>query len=345
MPIKSDNKNIRLAIIGCGAVTERAYIPAIIQLDNVETTLLVDKNLERAKELSEKYNIPNISTDYTEVIKYADSAIICVPHFLHAPITIELLNNGINILVEKPMAITKSECLKMIRASEKSKSVLSVGNMRRFLNSCKFAHWILKNEILGKIESFDFREGNIYNWPVKSDFFFKKDSAGGGVLIDTGAHTLDLLLWWLGDYSSLKYYDDSYGGVESDCELHLEMKSGATGIIELSRTRDLRNTAIIKGKKAVIEIDLRNNKLSLSSPDKLYGFAGEGLSQNLVREDQPFKKLFQIQIQDWIDSIHGKKFPSVTGKQVIKSIELIEKCYLQKQTLEMPWVKPITIEI
>ncbi len=339
------NSNFKLGIIGCGAVTEIGYIPAILESKNLEITLLVDKNIDRAKELSEKYNIPNVSADYSEVVEYADSAIVCVPHFLHAPISIDLLKQGINVLVEKPMATTKSDCLKMIRASKKHKSVLSVGNFRRYLNSHKFAHWIFKNEILGKIECFDFREGNVYGWPVKSDFFFNKDSAGGGVLIDTGAHTLDLLLWWLGDYSSFKYYDDSHGGVEADCMLELKMKSGATGIVELSRTRDLRNTAIITGEQATMEIDLRNNIFKLYSLDQKFGIIGEGLSQNLIEEKQSFRKLFQDQMIDWIQSIGDKSLPSVSGNHVIKSIDLIEKCYMQKQSLELPWINPITANL
>jgi len=58
-------------------------------------------------------------------------------------------------------------------------------------------------------------------WKVASDFMFRKE-AGGGVLADTGAHLLDLLLWWLGDYESVEYCDDAVGGVEADCELSYE---------------------------------------------------------------------------------------------------------------------------
>jgi len=55
-------------------------------------------------------------------------------------------------------------------------------------------------------------EGNVYSWPVASDFFFRKETAGGGVLMDTGVHTFDMLLWFFGEISDLDYRDDAFGG-------------------------------------------------------------------------------------------------------------------------------------
>jgi hypothetical protein len=88
-------------------------------------------------------------------------------------------------------------------------------------------HPLLESGALGKIESFDFREGAVFNWPATTNSFWRRETAGGGVLADQGAHVLDLLLWWLGDFTSLTYVDDSQGGVEADCRLELSMKSGA----------------------------------------------------------------------------------------------------------------------
>lgn len=56
------------------------------------------------------------------------------------------------------------------------------------------------------------------------------------MLNDTGAHTLDSILWWLGNYDSFEYYNDSQGGVDANCKIYLVMKNGAKGTIELSRT-------------------------------------------------------------------------------------------------------------
>src|SRR6266536_3703994 len=101
--------------------------------------------------------------------------------------------------------------------------------------------------------------GFVYNWPVASGFFFSKEQAGGGVLVDTGSHMLDLLLWWLGDVIDVvEYRDDSLGGVEAECWLSLVLQTPTgpvQGNIILSRLRKLRNTARIVGERFTIECD------------------------------------------------------------------------------------------
>jgi predicted dehydrogenase len=137
--------------------------------------------------------------------------------------------------------------------------------MRRHLYTAKLAKSFIERGLLGKIQSFSIAEGGIYNWPVASDFFFKRRTSGGGVLIDTGAHTLDLMLWWLGEVKAFEYFDDQIDadGVEADCLMRIVTTSGADGTLELSRTRNLRNTAVISGELADMEVSLRNNYLAV----------------------------------------------------------------------------------
>jgi predicted dehydrogenase len=227
----------------------------------------------------------------------------------------------------------------MIDAASETGTVLAVGLMRRFLHSTLFASWAAQSGVLGEIESFDFREGNVYNWPVESDFFFRSETAGGGVLFDTGAHTLDLLLWWLGDVEHFTYRDDSYGGVEADCELQLEMVSKAKGIVELSRTRNLRNTAIIRGKRAELEIALRTNEAVIRSLEGGPALSGAGLlSGSQCPIEQVFVDLFPIQIHDWVEAIRTGRLPTVPGTEGRRSVALIEACYSKRQGLELPWI-------
>jgi predicted dehydrogenase len=331
---------VRVAIIGCGAVAER-HLAAAISVAECQLTLLVDRNLDRAKELAAAFGVSAVSADYREAVNRAEAAIVALPHHLHAPVSCELLKAGLHVLVEKPMATSRAECEAMLAAAESGQAVLAVGLMRRFLRSAQFARWLVGQGSLGQIQEFDFREGNVYNWPVKSDFLFRRETAGGGVLFDTGAHTLDLLLWWLGDADHFQYYDDSFGGIEADCELHLSMKSGAKGIVELSRTRDLRNTAILRGERGTLEVHLRNNWAALRSPDSTLGLAGFGLAEGSPEaKEQRFGDLFHPQLEHWLAAIQGRHPPMVPGAEAIRSIALIESCYAQRGHLVLPWVQP-----
>lgn len=332
--------SLSIAIIGCGAVAERGHIPAIINNPNANISVLVDKNLPRAQEIASKFDISNIEDDFSKIMDDVDAAIIALPHFLHAPVSIEFLKNGIHVLIEKPMALNTAECDKMIRAADEGDAILMVGLMRRFLPSHIFIKYAMDKELIGKIKSFDIQEGNVYNWPVASDFFFKKDKAGGGVLMDTGAHTIDSMLWWLGEVKKFQYFDDNFGGVEADCHIDLTMESGANGIVELSRTRNLRNTAIIEGEKGIIEVHLRQNMASIYLKEDDIGLSGNCYSNTTSSLSQyQFTDLFRYQLDNWISAIKREQKPIVTPEEARSSISFIESCYLNRKNIELPWLK------
>jgi predicted dehydrogenase len=335
----SDLGTVRLAIVGCGAVTEKYHLPAASSLSGCEVTVLADKDLGRARRLAEVYGVAGATADYRDVIGKADAAIVALPHHLHAPVSRELLGAGCHVLVEKPMAVSSQECDEMIGVAASRHAVLAVGLMRRFWRSARHAKEVIASGCLGRITSFDFREGNIYNWPVASDFFFRRETAGGGVLFDTGAHTLDLLLWWLGDVDSFEYYDDNYGGVEADCEFRVTMSSDARGVVELSRTRELRNTAIIRGELGEVEVHLRGNELRVSPDCGGKGAAGRRAKRSF-NDNQRFADLFLLQLEDWLAAIRKRAQPAVPGEEGRKSVALIEACYGRRQLLDLPWVRP-----
>lgn len=330
--------SLEIAIIGCGAVSELYHIPVALASDKVRITVLVDRNLKRAEALASRFGIGKVADDYMEIIGQVDAAILALPHHLHAPVAVDLLNHGIHVLVEKPMALSIAECNAMISAAKQSSATLAVGVVRRFLYSHQFAKKLISEDFLGRIESFDVREGSIYTWPVASDFFFRKE-AGGGVLADTGAHTLDTLLWWLGDYESFEYFDDNMGNVEGDCEIHLRMKNRAEGVVELSRTRNLRNTAIIRGEKATLEVQMLGSRVSIRPnglDSRVIGNAVDDQNGKSERR-QSVEDLMRTQLEDWIEAIQNKHRPFVAGEETRKSIALIEACRKNRKALDMPW--------
>ena len=120
----------------------------------------------------------------------------------------------------------------------------------------QFVKRVLDEGLLGAVHGVSMcARGYVYDWPVASDFFFRKEIGRRRGLDRYRAHTLDSILWWLGDVASFEYADDNYGGVEADCVIDLVMESGVRGVVELSRTRALRNTTIIRGERASLEVD------------------------------------------------------------------------------------------
>jgi len=330
---------LRLAIIGCGAMAETVHLPVSASSGQVDVTVLVDKSLARARQLARKYDVPAVADDYREIFSKADAAIVALPHHLHAPVTTELLRQGIHVLVEKPMALKTSDCDDMIETANKTGAVLAVGLIRRFCESSQFVKQVLESGLLGDIISFDLREGVVFQWPVVSDFMFRRET-GGGVLADIGVHALDMLLWWLGGYESVEYYDDAMGGVEADCEIHLRLQNGATGVVELSRTRNLRNTCILYGERGVLEAGTNltgfDPFVCLKAKHGDVVLSGRAMRDGLT--EITLLDVFRRQLDDFVDAIVNHREPLVPGQEGRRSVELIEACYTSRQALKHPWV-------
>jgi predicted dehydrogenase len=294
---------IRLAIIGCGAVTELYHLPVLTGIEQVTVVVLVDKVSQRASELAKRFNIPEVTTNFQDVFGRVDAAIVAVPHYLHAPVAVDLMRHGIHILVEKPMALSTNDCDEMIKTASDSGVILTVGMVCRFYRASQLMKQLIEDGLFGDITSF-----------------------------------LDLLQWWLGDYEKVEYYDDNMGGVEADCEIYLTMKNGAKGVIKLSRTRRLRNTYILKGKREEVEIDCSFNPL-IRLKSQAMDLVLEGQVALKYKRDSSILDAFGRQFEDFLASIINGKEPFVTPESAKKAVKLIEKCKAVRQELNQDWMK------
>jgi len=338
---KPNTSKVRLAVVGCGAVAQIHHVPAIAASGRVEAAVLVDADEKRARDLAQRYGVPEVATDYRELPGQVEGAVVALPNSLHAPVSIELLRRGVHVLVEKPMAMTVAECDAMIEAARAGRAVLAVGLDFRFFESSLFVRDLLRDGLLGEIRRFDLRQGVIPRWPFATDFLLKKEMAGGGVLADFGVHVLDLLLWWLGDLTATGYRDDALGGVESDCEMTLTTASGLAGQVEISRTRNLRNTCVFEGSRARLEVGIWDSdpevRLSIAGSEVALAGHARRAAEKGLNSGLNFLDTFIRQIDDFARAIRGRGVPFVPGSEGRRSLALIESCYAQHRFLELPW--------
>jgi len=326
---------IRVGIIGGGAAAEGIHLPALARTAGIELAAIVDPVKARTDQLSRSFGVRAGFTDYREAIPHIDAAVLGVPHQLHAPIAVDLLEAGVHVLVEKPMALTTAECDAMLAAAERSGAMLAVGLLRRFAPTLRWTKETLSSGLLGPIKSFDIREGLIFRWPVKSAAMFSP--ACGGVTADIGAHILDLVLWWFGDCARINYWDDAAGGVEADAVIELEMASGVTGRIELSRTRDLRNSCIIRGERGTLEVGTKTDSTIHLTP--AHGQATLAGRATTPAQQPPgnLADLFAWQMADFLRAVTTGTAPAVPGLEARRSVALIESCYRRRQALAFPF--------
>lgn len=332
--------DVSLAIVGCGAIAEQAHVPAAMGVAGLRVSALVDRDAARADAVRARCGAVVVLKSCDELRAHADAALLALPPALHAPVAIDLLKQGIHVLVEKPMAPTLPECDRMIEAARQSGAVLAVGLVRRFQWAYRWVKALLGGDLLGPIERVDVSEGGVFDWPVTSAFFLNRDAAGGGVLADAGVHALDALLWWFGDAESVSYRDDAFGGVEADCELDLTFAGGVAAHVELSRTRAMRNTIRIRGERGCAQIAAYTNDVSLTLFDETHvEQTGWALGGMLARPEAAGRQdIFADQIADFAAAIRERREPAVTGAEGRRSVALVHRCYAAREPLRHPWV-------
>jgi predicted dehydrogenase len=108
MPASENSRSMStpcIALIGCGAVAETLYVPALRKRPKLlRSLILVDPDLARARALREKLGALGAAGDYREVLPRISGALVLTPHHLHYPITMDLLRHRVTVLSEKPLA-------------------------------------------------------------------------------------------------------------------------------------------------------------------------------------------------------------------------------------------------
>lgn len=331
---------MRIAIIGCGAISELYYVPAIHALQSlypVEVSALVDPSTERLEVLGSAFPSAQRLTNLQSLQgEDCDGAILASPSRFHAAQAKELIGRGIPALIEKPLAHSEAEALEIAEATEAGDTLAAVGMFRRFW---PFARWVreaIAYDSFGHLQSIDWREGGPFDWPAATTAFFEPEKAGGGILLDIGSHVLDLLIWWLEDPASLAYGDDNEGGLESNCLVQLEWPSGTTAQVRLSRDWPTGNEVCLAFENAEVRWSpgdvnhLRIRPAGISS--WLHGELQQEEAGTFSAVDN-YHQSFTRQLESFILALDNKRTVEVTPRDALRSMRLISQCYAERQPL------------
>lgn len=339
----------RLAIIGCGAVAGERHLPALANL-GWRPTVLVGPCMERASALARLHKVKRVVRDVSNLAQgEVEAALVATNAALHAHVALPLLERGVHLFVEKPLATSIEDARAMVEAAAAISPpvVLAVGHVRRFLFVNRWVKMLIKRGVLGDIENVDVREGECFHMRPSgnpratagtcqfSPAFWDRKTSGGGVLLDIGSHAIDTITWWLGEGNVTDYRDDSLGGVESDALLKMAFQCGAAGTVELSRTRTLRNTTIITGNRGRVEVALHRNEIVGVSPDDLVLWELDGRNGSAMPKESLYNDVFRQEIDDWLSAIRCAGVPFVDGASVVSGIDVINQCYRMRP----PWTE------
>ena len=255
-------KKIKFAIVGCGSIGKR-HIAVLDAEPEAEIVAICDTDEKKCKELSLLYGGLKYFTSYSQLLSEVEADIINVvtPHSLHAPMTIEALNKGFNVLVEKPMALTMSDCHAMNEAAKLNNKKLWVVKQNRHNVPVKLAKDAIDKGMLGKVfmVKCDILWNRYQGYYDESPWRGKKNEEGGA-LFTQASHFIDLLVWWCGDVKEVKAFMETQNHnieTEDSGNAILKFTSGAMGSINWTTcvyNKNYEGSITIIGEHGTIKI-------------------------------------------------------------------------------------------
>ncbi|MCU1382487.1 MAG: NAD-dependent epimerase/dehydratase [Acidobacteria bacterium] len=347
--MSQQHKPVRIAVVGCGAVTQSFHLPVLAGHAGVSIAALVDPDVARARRLAALYHAPTVLPSAEELDgTVADAALIATPAFLHAPGSIALMNRGLHVLVEKPMALTLADGERMVTTARDRGVILTVGLFRRLLPAIRLFRAALDAGQIGDLLNVTAEVGDAYTWNLTTLAGMRRQEAGGGMLVDMGSHVLDLLLYICDATPALVEYTDNAGsGIETDCTIELGLSRRGVFVpahVELSRTRKLTNAIRVEGTRGTLEWKFGERaRVLLHTPSTYVDTLTASVRDCAIEarwRDEPEQQGyegFRAQIDDFVGAINGDHPPQLSGASVLPSVQLIEQCYAQRRPLPEPW--------
>jgi predicted dehydrogenase len=193
-------KTLNVAIVGCGRISDLHQM-GYVGRDDAKIIALCDTNEKQAKKKAKEWRVPTVYKDYQDVLKDPDIDLVelLVPHHLHCSMTIQALQAGKHVSVQKPMSITLEEADEMVYAADKSGLVFRVyENFVFYPPNVKAKEMILAGEI-GEPQMLRMHVStgkSKTQWKVPLSAwtwrFDEKKSGGGELIFDHGYHLFSL---------------------------------------------------------------------------------------------------------------------------------------------------------
>jgi predicted dehydrogenase len=238
-------KRVKIGLIGCGKIADCAHTPALLDLNKkAKITALFDLNQKAAESLKKKYSLDSeIYSSVEELLQSdVDGVIISTPNVTHCPLTLEALQAGKNVLVEKPMAINLKDADKMISFANKKGLHLQVNQSLRFNAAYAKIKKLIDEGAIGKPIHIRCLRASTNSpdkgWSPGAKWFIQK-SSGGGIIMDIAVHMADAMGWYFGKAKSVFAVSSSRikeSDVPDNVTALFDFENGATGVLELSWT-------------------------------------------------------------------------------------------------------------
>jgi len=328
--MKSAAGNIKIGIIGAGAVATDLHLPVLANFPDVQLRWLCDINKKRAKYLAKMYKIPQVFDDIDQCSD-VDIVLIAIPVGYRPIVMRKVLKRGWHVFCEKPFAISLKEHDEYLAEANKYSVQVGVGLVRRYCPATIMAKKMLSEGYFGPIVEVWANEGMRTKRTGQDAGWYGGDPkiGGGGILMETGSHLVDQICTVLGvnglsvdrciqwTFNGLEFQTRFTGSLSTKEQCDLKCS------FEVSRLEDLCNGIFIQLSNFILKCGL-----FFDDPLELLTLNGEHISRfETDGECNTIGKAFYLEWRDFINQCITGKPSTVSADTARLPTALIEQCY------------------
>lgn len=317
---------IRFALIGSGGIAQ-THIQAFSKTSLAKLVAVADLRRESAEAVGAAVqcrafgSAEELLSSDCEV----DAAIVCTPPNTHATICAQLSDAGVHVLCEKPIALDLGEATKMIEHADRNNTLLTMASKFRYTSDMIYAKQLVTSGVLGEVLLFE----NTFAGHVDMSKRWNSNRtiSGGGVLIDNGTHSVDIVRYLLGPLSSIQVIEGKRCQsiqVEDTVRIHAKTECGALAAMDLSWSINKQTPwyVSIYGSQGTVLVGWKESKYKRAI-DSEWTVFGSGYDK---------VQAFTSQLNNFCNALRGIEPLLITSQDALASADAIDKAYESMKT-------------
>lgn len=320
---------VRWGIVGCGDVARKRVAGAIQNDTDSELVAVCRRDETKLRQFSEEFGVAVATTSADELIHSPeiDAVYIATPVNLHRPQTIAAAKAGKHVLVEKPMAMSVSECDEMISACSTANVRLGVAYYRPFYPVIQRMQELIDAGSIGRVLSVSATTCTPFAINPDEDGYWRviPEAGGGGALMDIGSHRLDLFLRMFGAVADVKAQCGTVAAnyqADDVATLALQFESGIHGVLHcvFGSTSDPDEFSILGTKGRLVSRPLNAGSLII-----------EHGREQTIEQHPPAANYNAPLIADFTGAILESRSPLVSGEAGLEVNRVMQLAYANSQ--------------
>lgn len=311
---------LAFGLVGTGAIAQ-VYAQAFRKSEEARIAAVADVRQEAAQALGEELGCPAFAShEEMAAALPLDAAVVCTPPATHPEICLQLLERKIAVLCEKPLAVDAAGARRMVEAAEATGVLLTMASKFRYVEDVIRAKSIVASGILGEIilfeNAFTSRVDMSARWNAVPRL------SGGGVMIDNGTHSVDLVRYFLGpiaEVSAVEGKSVQRLPVEDTVRMFIRSADGVMANVDLSWSlnKELPSYIDIYGSHGTVRVGWKESRYRQAGSSDWVVF-GAGYDK---------VQAFRRQIDNFCRALRGRETLLINAEDAIASVEVIEAAY------------------